>query len=807
MKWFVSLVRFFTSLLFTGVLVGLLAVGGVYLYLEPGLPSIEHLREVRLQVPLRVYTRDGRLMGEFGEMRRIPVRLQEVPDRLVKAFLAAEDDRFFEHPGLDYKGLLRAASQLALTGEPRQGGSTITMQVARNYFLSPEKTYTRKLSEIILALRIERELTKPEILELYLNKIYLGQRAYGIGAAAQIYYGKTLAELDLAQSAMIAGLPKAPSRFNPIADPERALQRRNYILARMRDLGYIDAEAYESAVRRTEDARVQLTPIEADIPYVAELARYEMVERFGQDAYTGGYRVYTTVDVGLQSLAEKALRDNLQDYDRRHGYRGPEKRVEPALIRQPRGIEAVLGEFGRLGGLVPGVVVAVRDKEREAEVALDGTRRVVLRWEGMSWARPYVDESHQGPAPKRVSAILAPGDVVRVRPPAPGAQEWQLAQLPAVEGAMVVLDPNDGAIRALVGGFDFHRSKFNRAVQAQRQPGSGFKPFVYSAALEAGFTAASVVEDEPLEVYEPGMPSVWRPENADGKFLGPMRLREALVKSRNLVSIRLLKAIGLDHALKHIALFGFERATLPRNLTLALGTATISPMDMARGYAILANGGYRVQPYLIERVDEEGRQAVYKARPETVCRDCAGRTTPAGLPAAPRVISAENDYLMYSMLQDVTRRGTAAAARVLNRQDIAGKTGTTNDWRDAWFNGFTPGMVVISWVGFDAMTSLGRGEVGGKAALPAWIAFMREALAGLPDSPPKVPPGLVTARIDPATGLRTASAQGGVSELFRPNEIPPLGDEYYEDEGVPVAGEAGVSPPPPRRGAALQEIF
>jgi penicillin-binding protein 1A len=532
-----------------------------------------------------------------------------------------------------------------------------------------------------------------------------------------------------------------------------------------------------------------------------------MVERFGQDAYTGGYRVYTTLDVGLQALAEKALRDNLQDYDRRHGYRGPEKRVEAALVRQPRGIEAVLGEFGPLGGLVPGVVLTVRDKEREAEVALDATRRVVLRWDAMSWARPYVDESRQGPVPKRVSSILAPGDVVRLRPPAQDAQGWQLAQLPAVEGAMVVLDPDDGAIRALVGGFDFNRSKFNRAVQAQRQPGSGFKPFVYSAALEAGFTTASVVEDEPLEVYEPGMPSVWRPENADGKFLGPMRLREALVKSRNLVSIRLLKAIGLDHALGHLALFGFDRAVLPRNLTLALGTATISPMDMARAYAILANGGYRVQPYLIQRVDEEGREAVYQARPETVCRDCTGRVTPTGLPVAPRVISAENDYLVYSMLQDVTRRGTAAAARVLNRQDIAGKTGTTNDWRDAWFNGFTPAMVVISWVGFDAMTSLGRGEVGGKAALPSWIAFMREALAGVPDSPQKAPPGLVTARIDPSTGLRTASGQGGVVELFRPDEVPPVEDEYYDGESGPVVGEPGAAPGPSRRNAALQELF
>jgi penicillin-binding protein 1A len=808
MKWFVSLLKFLMSLAFTGVLLaaGLLVAG--YLYLEPTLPSTESLRDVRLQVPLRVYSRDGRLIAEFGEMRRIPLGLAEIPDRLVKAVLAAEDDRFFEHPGIDYQSLARAAVQLAKTGERRQGGSTITMQVARNFFLSPEKTFVRKLTEILLALRIEGELSKNEILELYLNKIYLGHRAYGVGAAAQIYYGKNVQDLDLAEIAMIAGLPKAPSRFNPIANPERAVQRRNYILGRMRDLGYIGLEDYNDALKAPETARVQLAPVELDAPYVAEMARSEMVERFGPDAYTNGYRVYTTLDSRLQPLAQRVLRENLEAYDQRHGYRGPEGRLQRPLLSRPDAVDVALGELRAVGGLQPAVVTGVQDKERRAELRLSGQERIVIEWEGLSWARRYQDENRQGAVPRKPSDVLAEGDIVRVRQVSDAkGTRWRLAQVPDVEGAFVALDPGTGAIRALVGGYDFDRNKFNRVVQAQRQPGSGFKPFVYSAALEAGFSTASVIDDAPLEVWEPGMPQVWRPENYDGAFKGPMRMREALVHSRNLVSIRLLKAVGVSKALDHIRAFGFDPASLPHNLTLALGTATLSPLDMARGFGILANGGYRIQPYLLERVEEEGRPPVYQAQPETVCLECAGGATPGGAPVAPRVLSAENAFMVTSMLQDVTKRGTAAAARVINRKDIAGKTGTTNEWRDAWFNGYAPSLVAVSWVGFDSMKPLGKGETGGKAALPAWIAFMREALDGVPDDPPPMPSGVVAVRVDPDTGMRLGAGQGGVFEVFRADAVPPVGGFADGGEGLVEEGGADAGGGRGSRSAPLEDLF
>ena len=808
MKWFVSLLKFLMSLAFTGVLLaaGLLVAG--YLYLEPTLPSTESLRDVRLQVPLRVYSRDGRLIAEFGEMRRIPLGLAEIPDRLVKAVLAAEDDRFFEHPGIDYQSLARAAVQLAKTGERRQGGSTITMQVARNFFLSPEKTFVRKLTEILLALRIESELSKNEILELYLNKIYLGHRAYGVGAAAQIYYGKNVQDLDLAEIAMIAGLPKAPSRFNPIANPERAVQRRNYILGRMRDLGYIGLEDYNEALKAPETARVQLAPVELDAPYVAEMARSEMVERFGPDAYTNGYRVYTTLDSRLQPLAQRVLRENLEAYDQRHGYRGPEGRLQRPLLSRPDAVDVALGELRALGGLQPAVVTGVQDKERRAELRLSGQERIVIEWEGLSWARRYQDENRQGAAPRKPSDVLAEGDIVRVRQVSDAkGTRWRLAQVPDVEGAFLALDPGTGAIRALVGGYDFDRNKFNRVVQAQRQPGSGFKPFVYSAALEAGFSTASVIDDAPLEIWEPGMPQVWRPENYDGAYKGPMRMREALVQSRNLVSIRLLKAVGVSKALDHIRAFGFDPASLPHNLTLALGTATLSPLDMARGFGILANGGYRIQPYLLERVEEEGRPPVYQAQPETVCLECAGGATPGGAPVAPRVLSAENAFMVTSMLQDVTKRGTAAAARVLDRKDIAGKTGTTNEWRDAWFNGYAPSLVAVSWVGFDSMKPLGKGETGGKAALPAWIAFMREALDGVPDEPPPMPSGVVAVRVDPDTGMRLGAGQGGVFEVFRADAVPPVGGFADGGEGLAEEGGADAGGGGESRSAPLQDLF
>ena len=815
MTWIVRFLRFFISLAFTAVLLAAGLALGLYLYLEPDLPSTERLREVRLQVPLRVYARDGRLMAEFGEMRRIPLRLSEIPEPLVKAFLAAEDDRFFEHPGIDYQSLLRAAYQLVMTGERRQGGSTITMQVARNFYLSSEKTFARKLNEIILALRIERELAKPEILELYLNKIYLGHRAYGVGAAAQIYYGKSVHELDLAEMAMIAGLPKAPSRFNPIASPERALLRRNYILGRMRDLGYIPQEAYAEAIARPESARAQLAPVEVDAPFVAEMARSEMVERFGPDAYTNGYRVYTTLDPRLQAAAEQALRLNLEDYDRRHGWRGAETRVAKPLFDRPDTVEVALAELKPYGGLATGLVAGVNDKDRYAEVVVSGNRRVRVAWDDMKWAQRYIDEDRRGTVPRKPSDVLRVGDLIRLRQEGEGEKaRWRLAQVPEVEGAFVAIEPVDGAIRALVGGYDFARNKFNRVVQAQRQPGSGFKPFVYSAALDHGFTTASLIEDSPLEIYEPGQGKVWRPENYDGSFKGPMRLREALVQSRNLVSVRLLQAIGVDTALRHLALFGFDPAAMPRNLTIALGTATVTPLEMARGFAIFANGGYRIQPYLIERVEEEGRGVVYQAAPETVCRDCRGGAAPGGKPAAPRVLNAENIYMTTSVLQDVTRRGTAASARVLNRKDIAGKTGTTNDWRDAWFNGYTPALAASSWVGFDSMKPLGKGEVGGKAALPAWIAFMREALKDVPDAPLPMPAGLVAVKIDPGTGLKAGPGEEGVFEIFRATEVPRVVEVGEDGEPVGPAVLGGSDPGAARAagrgagaGAPLQDLF
>jgi len=586
------------------------------------------------------------------------------------------------------------------------------------------------------------------------------------------------------------------------------VQRRNYILGRMRDLGYIGLADYNEALKAPETARVQLAPVELDAPYVAEMARSEMVERFGPDAYTNGYRVYTTLDSRLQPLAQRVLRENLEAYDQRHGYRGPEGRLQRPLLSRPDAVDVALGELRALGGLQPAVVTGVQDKERRAELRLSGQERIVIEWEGLSWARRYQDENRQGAAPRKPSDVLAEGDIVRVRQVSDAkGTRWRLAQVPDVEGAFLALDPGTGAIRALVGGYDFDRNKFNRVVQAQRQPGSGFKPFVYSAALEAGFSTASVIDDAPLEIWEPGMPQVWRPENYDGAYKGPMRMREALVQSRNLVSIRLLKAVGVSKALDHIRAFGFDPASLPHNLTLALGTATLSPLDMARGFAILANGGYRIQPYLLERVEEEGRPPVYQAQPETVCLECAGGATPGGAPVAPRVLSAENAFMVTSMLQDVTKRGTAAAARVLDRKDIAGKTGTTNEWRDAWFNGYAPSLVAVSWVGFDSMKPLGKGETGGKAALPAWIAFMREALDGVPDEPPPMPSGVVAVRVDPDTGMRLGAGQGGVFEVFRADAVPPVGGFADGGEGLAEEGGADAGGGGESRSAPLQDLF
>ncbi|MCP5413762.1 MAG: penicillin-binding protein 1A [Chromatiaceae bacterium] len=800
MKWLLKIVKFGLILGIVGAFAAAAALAAAYYYLEPDLPDINNLRDVRLQVPLKVYSSDDKLIAEFGEKRRNPLTYEQIPERMIEAFLSAEDTNFFEHPGVDYRGLLRAGVQLALTGKKKQGGSTITMQVARNFYLSSQKTYTRKLSEIFLALRIEKELSKKEILELYLNKIYLGQRAYGVGAAARVYYGKPVEELDLAQTAMIAGLPKAPSSFNPLANPPRAIERRNYVLGRMLELGYINRAEHDAATAQPISASRYAPDIEVDAPYIAEMVRADLVERFGEDAYTGGYSVRTTVKSSDQTAANRAVRDALDDYGERHGYYGAEAQLDPVPAEQTA-LDAALADRPTVGALRAAIVTAVDDKS--AAIYLGGGEQAVLDFEQMKWAHTFIDTDRRGAAPKKPADVVKPGDLIRVRQIEVKQQvTWRLAQIPRVAGALIALDPDDGAIRALVGGYDFYQSKFNRVTQAKRQPGSGFKAFIYSAALENGFTPASLINDAPVVFEDASLEGDWRPENYSGKFFGPTRLREALTKSRNLVSIRLLRSMGVDAALQHIAKFGFNPDELPHNLSLALGSADVTPLQMATGYAILANGGYRVEPYLIERIEQDGVGVVYQAEPKRVCHDCPPPVEDDGSAQtqAPRVLDERNRYLMYSMMQDVIRRGTATKARELGRKDLAGKTGTTNDQRDAWFNGFNQRLVANAWVGFDDNGKLGRGEVGGRAALPAWMDFMREALKDVPDIEPKMPENIVSVRIDPNTGEKaTGSTEGAIFEVFREEDAPgaATGDGALGDGSITRPAPV-VSPPPTR---------
>jgi penicillin-binding protein 1A len=799
----------FKFLLFFLLAAGCLGLaGGAYLYLRlsPELPSIELLKDVRLQVPLRIYTHDSKLLAEYGEKRRIPLAYKEIPHTIRDAFLAAEDARFFEHPGVDYQGLLRAAGQLMLTGQRRQGGSTITMQVARNFFLSREKTYTRKLKEILLSLRIEQELSKEEILELYLNKIYLGNRAYGIGAAAQVYYGRAVGELELPQIAMIAGLPKAPSTTNPLANPQRALQRRDYVLERMRQLDFITESQYQQAKAASMSASLHRAAVELSAPYVAEMVRAEMVGRYGEDAYTRGLVIHTTLDSRLQSAAQRALRGALQGYDKRHGYRGVAGHRELQSDQGREHWRDWLAQLPPVAGLVGALVLEAKDKA--ARLLLQDGSEVVLDWAGLAWARVYKSVHWQGPALKQATDVLTPGDLVYLYQ---DLQEdagkeprhyWRLAQIPAVEGALVSLNPNDGAIQALVGGNDYYRSKFNRVTQAKRQPGSGFKAVIYSAALEFGYTPASLINDAPLVVQDASLEGDWRPENYSGKWFGPTRLRVALYKSRNLVSIRLLRNMGVDFALRHAQRFGFDDNSLPRNLSLALGSGEVTPLQMARAYAVLANGGYRVEPYFIDRIEDVHDGVLFQAKPWTVCSSCPdillyqqaddGALTLAEGPFehAPRVLSAQNQYIMTSMMKDVIQLGTARKARALGRSDLAGKTGTTNDQRDGWFNGFNRDVVTIAWVGFDSYQPLGRGEVGGKVALPAWMDYMKVALEGMPERAWDLPPDIVSVRIDPQTGERAASGdEKAVFELFRKGAEPLPGARSGASEQLSGSGQ------------------
>lgn len=758
------------------LVLAVLAIGGVLSYLLPRLPPIEVLKDVQLQVPLRIYTHDRSLIAEFGEKRRTPIRLSEAPDLLIKAVVAAEDDRFYEHPGVDWQAILRAAFQLVKTGEKSQGGSTITMQVARNFFLSREKTYLRKLNEILLALMIERSMSKQEILELYLNKIYFGHQAYGVAAAAQVYYGSDLKDLTLSQLAMIAGLPKAPSKVNPVTDPALAIERRNYVLGRMRQRGYITEEIYQEAIKVPDTAHLHGRGIEFSAPYVAEMARSYMIERYGERAYDAGYRVFTTIRNDLQRSAENALHKALLDYDQRHGYRGPAHHYDLPKDTEETEWKRLLEGFAPVGGLSPAIVIHVAVDAITAYTVDLGL--VLIQWSDLAWAHPFIDENRRGRAPKTAKDIVKPGDVIYLQETDQGG--WRLAQVPQAEGALVSLDPNDGALLALVGGFDFSRSKFNRAIQGKRQPGSSFKPFIYSAALESGYTPASLINDAPIVFDTPGMPGVWRPENYTRKYYGPTRLRDALAYSRNLVSIRLLQAIGVKKAIRHASRFGFDAEQLPRNLSLALGTGSVTPLGLAAGYAVLANGGYQVQPYFVARIETDDGRVVMQHEPARVCRECEEtaeiqdlNTEIEELPGklAKRVVSARNTWVMQSMMQDVIRRGTAKAALALGRTDLAGKTGTTNDHHDAWFSGYNTQIVTTTWLGFDQNQSLGRGETGAKAALPMWIDFMKVALQGIPES--TLPPtGVLAARSEANTKLSTSTSDPSAElEVFPEDSV------------------------------------
>jgi len=758
---------------FIAFIMTVLAAVSVYYVLAPQLPPAETLKETQLQVPLRIYSAEGLLLAEFGDKRRTPITYNDIPVQLTYAFLAAEDDRFFEHPGVDYQGLLRAVYSLIATGQKAQGGSTITMQLARNFFLSTEKTYLRKLNEIILAIQIERVLNKEEILTLYLNKIYLGKRAYGIGAAAKVYYGKALEDLTLPEMAMIAGLPKAPSKFNPIANPERALLRRNYVLRRMWEVGYISEQSYQDATQEPITASYHSREIEVYAPYVAEIIRTELTEKFGDDVYNMGLNVYSTIQAKHQQAANDALQLALLSYDKRHGYRGPIQQVELPTQLTTENVEQLLSDTNSIGPLLPSLVVKIQ--KDIASIYVKNKGLTDIRFQDLSWARKQLSTNSMGRRPSKIEDVLTPGDIIRVYQDDTG--QWQLAQLPEAEGALIAVSPSNGAITALNGGFEYYNSKFNRVTQSRRQPGSGFKPFIYSAALEKGYTAATVINDAPVVLDNPDLDNVWRPSNYSGKFFGPTRLRVALTHSRNLVSIRLLRDIGPKFAIDYASRFGFDSGQMPHNLSLALGSGSAAPWDMARAYSALANGGYRIEPFLIQRIEDVEGNIIMQAQPETVCGSCIEngleKAAQADITPAKRIMTAQNAYIMNSLLRDVVRYGTGKKAMSLGRQDLAGKTGTTNDQVDAWFNGFSPNLVAISWVGFDSPRTLGRYETGGRAALPMWMSFMEKALKGVPEQTLVQPSDMITVNIDSETGLLARpGAVNSIPETFRAESVP-----------------------------------
>ncbi len=820
---------------------GAYALIASYVYLEPSLPTVDAIGSGSLPVPLRIYTRSGELIAQIGEKRRQLVTYQDIPVLVREAFIAAEDQRFFTHHGFDYSGVLRAALVDLTSGDFSQGASTITMQAARNMFLTFDKTIRRKLQEIFLTYRMEHEFSKEQILQTYLNVIFLGQRSYGVAAAAETYFGKPLDQLSVAEAATLAAIPRAPSQLNPITNPKGAQARRRYVLAQMQRLNFIDSATVQLAAQEPVDARDHGILIDVEAPYVAEMARADLVGRYGEDAVNAGYKVYTTIDGRLQTAANRAVRIGLIEYDRRHGYRGPLRQLALDDGAPPSKFDAALANIPEFGGLRAAVVVSVAPMA--ARVYIRSLGFAQIDWDGLSWARKRISETRVGPAPKRAEDVVRRGDVVYVVTNGHGLA--QLAQLPEAQGALVALDPDDGAIAALVGGFDYFQNKFNRVTQARRQPGSGFKPFLYSAALENGFTPATVVMDAPIVYDDSGQEKIWRPENNERGFEGPTRLREALVHSRNLVTIRVVRQLGIDTAVSYASRFGFNPDDMPRDMTLALGSLPATPLQMASAYATFANGGYRINSYYIDRIEDASGQVVFQATPTVVCESCdssappdgagsagaaaaaavsaplapagpadpASRAVGAGDPdhappdslpplsaaarIAPRVISPQNDWIMDDIMHDVITRGTGIRAGLaLKRNDISGKTGTTNEAHDTWFNGFNRDVVASVWVGFDQERPLGEGEEGSRTAVPIWVNFMREALRAQPDRPRPLPSGLVSARISPKTGtLAGANDTDAIYETFIEDHLPPAGGGGMAAPGTGPQNSSGSSEP------------
>ncbi|TCS38221.1 penicillin-binding protein 1A [Reinekea marinisedimentorum] len=810
MKLVIRSIHFLLWLGFLAICGSVLISASVYLYLSPHLPDVVTLKDFKLQTPMRILSSDNKLIAEYGEIRRTPLTFDQVPVPFVQALIAIEDKRFEEHHGVDPIRFTRVTLDVLITGDKEgAGGSTLTQQVARNYFLTQQKTFTRKFTEILLALKMEQELTKAEIFELYINKHFLGYRSYGIQAAATVYYGKDINDLSLAQLAMIAGLHQLPSGANPISYPDRALRRRNTVLDAMLANAYITESEHSLAVAEPIDASYHGNNPDFEAYYLAEMVRAEMLERFGEAAYTDGYSIYTTVNSDLQVAANRGVRKTLLSYSRRHGYSGREEHFNP---EGADGREIFKNRLERLnktpvfGDLIPALVVP-GDESTLSFIPKGDDKVYSLTLEEISWARKRISVNERGPEITSSYQVAVPGDLIRLEKTATG---WALAQVPEAQGALVALSPTDGSIQAMVGGFDFILNKYNRAVQSSRQPGSNFKPFIYSAAIDAGYTPASIVNDAPIVRADASLEDVWRPKNSGDRYLGPIPMRQALYQSRNLSSIRILDSIGIRYARNYAERFGFKAEELANDMTLVLGSTAMSPLKVATGYAVFANGGYQVEPYFIQRIEDKSGNILFEATPKTVCRGCPeapsyleGETDPANENAvaiditplalavdqeasqatagstakksyAPQVLSPQTAFLMNSMLQDVIQKGTGRAARSeLNRSDLAGKTGTTNDAVDAWFTGYNGDYVATAWVGYDSNTSLGNNEFGGKAALPAWLEFMKTALENKPLNSQPQPVGIVQVRIDPATGLLARPGSSGARfEFFKENNVP-----------------------------------